>query len=50
MTGFFKGIQQIKYEGPASDNDFAFRHYNPDEIVMGKPMKDHLRFAAAYWH
>ena len=50
MTGFFKGIQQIKYDGPASDNDFAFRHYNPDEIVMGKPMKDHLRFAAAYWH
>ena len=50
MTGFFKGIQQIKYAGPASDNDFAFRHYNPDEIVMGKPMKDHLRFAAAYWH
>ena len=50
MTGFFKGIQQIKYEGPASNNDFAFRHYNPDEIVMGKPMKDHLRFAAAYWH
>lgn len=50
MTDFFQGIPQIKYEGPASDNDFAFRHYNPDEIVMGKPMKDHLRFAAAYWH
>ena len=50
MTDFFKGIPAIKYEGPASDNDFAFRHYNPDEVVMGKPMKDHLRFAAAYWH
>lgn len=50
MTDFFKGIPAIKYEGPKSDNDFAFRHYNPDEVVMGKPMKDHLRFAAAYWH
>jgi len=50
MTEFFKGIPAIKYEGPQSDNDFAFRHYNPDEVVMGKPMKDHLRFAAAYWH
>jgi xylose isomerase len=50
MTDFFKNIPAIKYEGPDSDNDFAFRHYNPDEIIMGKPMKDHLRFAAAYWH
>ncbi len=50
MTDFFKGIPAITYEGPDSDNDYAFRHYNPDEIVMGKAMKDHLRFAAAYWH
>jgi len=50
MTDFFKGIPAIKFEGPDSDNDFAFRHYNPNEVVMGKPMKDHLRFAAAYWH
>ncbi|HEV8036640.1 xylose isomerase [Yoonia sp.] len=50
MTDFFKGIPAITYEGPSSDNDFAFRHYNPDEVVMGKAMKDHLRFAAAYWH
>ncbi len=50
MTDFFKGIPAIKYEGPNTDNDYAFRHYNPDEVVMGKPMKDHLRFAAAYWH
>ena len=50
MTDFFKGIPAIKYEGPNTDNEFAFRHYNPDEVVMGKPMKDHLRFAAAYWH
>jgi xylose isomerase len=50
MTDFFKNIPAITYEGPDSDNEFAFRHYNPDEMVMGKPMKDHLRFAAAYWH
>ena len=50
MTDFFKGIPAVTYEGPKTDNDFAFRHYNPDEVVMGKPMKDHLRFAAAYWH
>ncbi|WP_019953991.1 xylose isomerase [Yoonia vestfoldensis] len=50
MTDFFKGIPAITYEGPDSDNDFAFRHYNPDEVVMGKTLKDHLRFAAAYWH
>ena len=50
MTDFFKGIPQIQYEGPDSKNEFAFRHYNPDEIVLGKRMEDHLRFAVAYWH
>ncbi|MFW2541890.1 xylose isomerase [Primorskyibacter sp. 2E107] len=50
MTDFFANIPQLKYEGPETDNDFAYRHYNPDEIVMGKRMEDHLRFAVAYWH
>jgi len=50
MTDFFKGIAPIRYEGPGSGNEFAFRHYNPDEVVAGKAMKDHLRFAIAYWH
>jgi xylose isomerase len=49
-TGFFGTIEKIKYEGPSSDNPLAYRHYNPDEIVMGKRMEDHLRFAVAYWH
>ncbi len=49
-TGFFGDIQKIQYEGPDSTNPLAFRHYNPDEIVMGKRMEDHLRFAVAYWH
>ena len=50
MTDFFKGIPQVQYEGPQTDNEFAFRHYNPDEMVMGKSLKEHLRFAVAYWH
>lgn len=49
-TGFFKDIAPIRYEGPDSTNPLAFRHYNADEIVMGKRMEDHLRFAVAYWH
>lgn len=50
MTEFFKGIPAIRYEGPQSTNDFAFRHYNPAEVVAGKPMAEHLRFAIAWWH
>ncbi|MEJ8476754.1 xylose isomerase [Roseibium algae] len=49
-TGFFGDITKIKYEGPDSTNPLAFRFYNPDEVVMGKRMEDHLRFAVAYWH
>ena len=50
MSDFFKGVPKVRYEGPDSTSDFAFRHYNPDEIVAGKRMADHLRFAVAYWH
>ena len=49
-TGFFGDIAKIQYEGPESTNPLAFRHYNPDEEVMGKRLEDHLRFAIAYWH
>jgi len=41
---------KIQYEGPDSKNPLAFKHYNPDEVIAGKSMKEHLRFAAAYWH
>ncbi|MDU6534183.1 MAG: xylose isomerase [Terrisporobacter othiniensis] len=47
---YFKNIPDIKYEGQNSENMFSFRHYNPEEVVMGKPMKEHLKFAVAYWH
>ncbi len=40
----------VSYEGADSKNPLAFKHYNPDELVEGKPMKEHLRFAAPYWH
>jgi len=46
----FPEIQKIKYEGPKSKNPLAFRHYNENEVVAGKTMKDHLRFSVAYWH
>lgn len=46
----FFDVPKIQYEGPDSTNPLAFRHYNPDETVEGKSMRDHLRFAVAYWH
>lgn len=47
---FFKGIGEVKYEGLESDNPLAYRWYDANKIVRGKSMKDHLRFAVAYWH
>ncbi|WP_102107076.1 xylose isomerase [Oceaniglobus roseus] len=50
MTSYFDGIAPVTYEGPDSTSDLAYRHYDPDEVVMGKRMEDHLRFAVAWWH
>lgn len=47
---YFKGIGQIKYEGPESDNPLAFRWYDENRTVAGKTMKEFFRFACAYWH
>src|SRR5215468_9764757 len=47
---FFPEISKIKYEGPTSTNPLSFRHYNANEIVEGKSMREHLRFAVCYWH
>jgi len=47
---FFSIDQPIAYEGPASRNPLAFKWYDPDKIVLGKRMEDHLRFAVCYWH
>lgn len=50
MQAYFDQLDRVRYEGPQSTNPLAFRHYNPDELVLGKRMEDHLRFAACYWH
>jgi len=49
-TGFFGDLAEIPFEGPDSRNPLAFRHYDPDEMIAGKRMADHLRFAVCYWH
>ncbi len=50
MSEIFKGISKIKYEGAKSKNPLAFKFYDADRIIMGKPMKDYLPFAMAWWH
>ena len=47
---FFKNISQIKFEGQDTDNPLAFRWYDENKVIAGKKLKDHLRFACAYWH
>ena len=50
MSEIFKGISKIQYEGAKSRNPLAFKFYDADRVVMGKPMKDYLPFAMAWWH
>ncbi len=50
MPAAFPKIPKIQYEGSKSRNPFAFKHYNPEELVEGKTMKEHLRFSVVYWH
>ena len=50
MQAYFDQLDRVRFEGTKTTNPLAFRHYNPDELVLGKRMEDHLRFAACYWH
>lgn len=50
MKEYFPEIKKIKYEGPDSKNPLSFKHYNPEEVVLGKTMAEHLRFSVCYWH
>ncbi|WP_300061200.1 xylose isomerase [uncultured Roseobacter sp.] len=50
MTDFFAGISPVTYTPDAPGDELAYRHYNADEVVAGKRMEDHLRFAVAWWH
>ena len=49
-TSYFPDVPKIAYEGPKSRNPLAFKQYNASEVVAGKTMAEHLRFAAPYWH
>ena len=50
MAEFFADVAPIRFEGPDTDTELAFRVYDPDRIVLGKRMEEHLRFAVCYWH
>lgn len=50
VTDYFQHIPSIAYEGPGTDNPLAFEYYDENRVVAGKTMKEHLRFACAYWH
>ncbi|MFL1013416.1 xylose isomerase [Flavisericum labens] len=47
---YYKGINDIKFEGKESDNPLAFKYYNPEQVVAGKAMRDWFKFSVAYWH
>ena len=50
MKEYFKSIPNIKFEGAASKNQFAFRFYDAERVILGKKMSEHLPFAMAWWH
>ena len=50
MSSYFKDISKIQYEGVDSNNPLSFKYYDEDKVILGKKMKDHLRFATCYWH
>src|SRR3954454_10086390 len=50
MSEFFPDVPKVNYGGPKSRNPLEFKHYNPDEVVGGKTLKEHLRFSVVYWH
>jgi xylose isomerase len=50
MASAFSNISKIQYEGPQSKNPLAFKHYNAQELIAGRPMREHLRFSVVYWH
>lgn len=48
--GYFDHVGTVKFEGKSSTNPLAFKFYNPEEVILGKTMREHLRFGVAYWH
>ena len=47
---YFGNVKKVNYEGAKSKNPLSFKFYNPNEVIMGKTMKEHLKFSMAYWH
>ena len=50
MAHAFPDVPKIQYGGPKSKNPLEFKYYNPDEVIDGKSLKDHMRFSVVYWH
>lgn len=50
MSEFFGDVHKVRFEGPGTDNPYAFRYYNPERVVLDKTMTEHLRMAVCYWH
>ena len=50
MTEIFKGLPKVKFEGASSKNTLSFKFYDPDRVILGKKMSEHLPFAMAWWH
>ncbi|MCL2084104.1 MAG: xylose isomerase [Oscillospiraceae bacterium] len=50
MSELFPNIPAVKYQGASGQDPLAFSYYNPDEEILGKPMKEHLKFSLAWWH
>lgn len=50
MSTIFSDFPTVRYEGPNSSNELAYRYYDAEKVVLGKPLREHLRFAIAYWH
>jgi xylose isomerase len=50
MSEYFPNVPKIEYKGPDSTDPLSYRHYNPDEVICGKRMKEWLRFSVCFWH
>ena len=50
MTEIFQNLPKVRYEGAQSKNPLSFKFYDPDRVILGKKMSEHLPFAMAWWH